>query len=89
MGTTKNATLNTTAWQDVETLTEVTFTDGDFYTITIKGGHGGEVCVAESTPANTFYGHPLNTNENFSYKHEEGNKVFVKGTIIGATLIVT
>lgn len=87
--TTKNVILTTTSWQDVETLTGISLVADDSYNITIKGGRGGEVCTADSTPANTFYGHPLNTNENFAYKHKSGDKLFVKGTIVGATLIFT
>lgn len=90
---TKNITIENVGWNDVETLANITFVEEDTYILTIKGNYGGEVCIASSTPENNFFGHPLTANENFTYTHVAGDKLFIKATQIGtpieAVLIIT
>ena len=86
---TKNATLTTTDWQDVETITDIVLANGSSYTLTIRGGYNGEVCIAADTPANTLVGHPLHSNQNFNYTHTAGDKCFVKADAVGATFVIS
>jgi hypothetical protein len=87
--TTTNIILENTDWTDVETAASISFTDGDVYTITFKGGTDGEVCTAASTPDNTLIGHPLTRGQSFTYTHKSGDKLFIKASIVGTTVVLT
>lgn len=86
---TVNVTLEDTNWTDVETAASTSFTAGDSYTLTLKGGTDGEVCIAESTPETGLIGHPLTRNQNFNYTHKSGDKLYVKASIAGTVIVLT
>lgn len=65
---------------DLETATELTFTEGTKYTMQVQGCYL-TVCIASSTP--TTGGFIMKDFEKFDYTPVSGSKLYVKTTGVG------
>lgn len=74
---TQNIEITEQGWQDLATLGSITFTQGQEYTITVRGASACEVALASSKPASYFLGHIAKADENFNFTYN-GDNVWVK-----------
>ena len=74
---TKNVIVTSAGWQDVETLGSLTFENNSTYSVSIIGNSRCEVCLSDTTPANTLKGHPLKADDSFTFTYS-GYGLWVK-----------
>ena len=75
--TTKNITVTESGWQNIVTLGDLTLTQNNTYTVTVRGNGTNQVCLADSEPEETFLGHPVSQDVNFSFTYT-GEDIWVK-----------
>lgn len=74
---TQNIEITKGGWQNLITLGGLTLTQGNTYTVTVRGNGTNQVCVADSKPEETFLGHPVSQDVNFSFTYN-GEDIWVK-----------
>ena len=74
---TKNIQITEGGWQDLITLGSLSLSNGTTYSVAIRGNGTSEVVLASSKPDNSFMGHPVSADVNFSFTYA-GEKIWVK-----------
>lgn len=70
---TENIEIASKTWVQLDTE----FTQGQAYTIAVRGASACEVALASSQPEDTFWGHIVKADENFIFTYN-GDDVWIK-----------
>lgn len=75
---TENIEIQKGDWQDIITLSSLTLTEGDYYTINVYANGESQVVIADTKPADNFRGHPTSSTINFGFTYKSGDVIWVK-----------